>query len=1140
MKQIYKSLILTAVVILQAMASASAQDVTFDLTQGPSPQSKDGVSVAYKWYAEGAHIFNSGNINNQVVITSTKNIVCIKFEGKPQKTGNVIACEGEGTFKFRLNSTSVWEGKATRIVFGGENAQTEYFVKKLHVWFEGTPYNPDTDSSEDEDDKLIGTPLERASAVPVDGMAVKMAIVAARQFQEIVEEYGDWKTQQGYEVEEIYADDYKGGTSTDEEWAQKIQARLRETRPAFILIVGDHYHVPAFSGKTFTDKPYATDYYYTLYADDSTFPNAYIGRFSGHDDEDIKAQMDKTKHMSLLPAHKAGWLKNCLAINNSVGEIASMTTAHEYLVDYFKGIGDAVVTTEAAATNTINNTISEGCAVASYFGHGSTTCFNNSYYNSDADKLTNDGKYPIFLAMTCLTGNFDIGNTKENMCLAEKMQRMPNAGTVAYIGATHESYTSTNILFVKGTTAGGQSYLGFLGSMFPQRKNDRLNQHARTIGEAVAIGSYSATSAGAHWAKGAAEYTELFGDPTYQPYCTTPLTMNVGAPAQATAGHIIKVKAAPDAVVCVSADRTIAAVGLTDSEGCVELKLSKEAAAGAYTLYCSAPGYTDWNRTIALTAFDGQEDKVDENEDGEPSTFNFDDFSRKKVLIEKFTGQQCQYCASDDAILDSYINGGVNLQDKIYELRYYTYTNDQLSMPVEPYDVMRRPWGISGHPAYMVDRHGYGADETYSNCGFTTRAQNIKSTDWVNHRYGLPCYVSLSLDGSTYDPDTKQLKVVVSGKAAKDLPDLRINLFIAQNKIYAYQSGGGSQYEHNGVSRAFLTDNALGDKFEMYEDSTFQIEKTYTIPEKYSNIATDPSQMDIVAFISSWDDYAYPQGPTGKDFEDCEVHNTVSTCIGELPRKAQKPMLPNGLTPVGPPTKRTEITIADGTTYTTTVAKHYDSVTYTRDYEDTNWQALYVPFAINYNEWSEDYEIARVYNYIEYDDDQDGINDRTILVFQKKNAGSTEPNTPYLIRAKVAGEKSLTVEDRTLQPAKINSVDCGSVDYDYTFTGTYTPITDIFTRGYYTLCDGAMRLADSATGTLSPQRWYMEVTPRRGAHATRAQVIQFFVEGEDGVEGIEQLTTPGATYTSYDLQGRYLAAPMKRGIQLVNGRKIVR
>ncbi len=313
-----------------------------------------------------------------------------------------------------------------------------------------------------------------------------------------------------------------------------------------------------------------------------------------------------------------------------------------------------------------------------------------------------------------------------------------------------------------------------------------------------------------------------------------------------------------------------------------------------------------------------------------------------------------------------------------------------------------------------------------------------------------------------------------------------------------------------------------------------------TIPEKYSNIATDPSQMDIVAFISSWDDYAYPQGPTGKDFEDCEVHNTISTCIGELPRKAQKPLLPNGLTPVGPPTKRTEITIADGTTYTTTVAKHYDSVTYTRDYEDTNWQALYVPFAINYDEWSTDYEIARVYNFIEYDDNQDGVNDRAVLVFQKKNAGSTEPNTPYFIRAKVAGEKSLTLENRTLQPAKVNSVDCGSVDYDYTFTGTYTTITDMYTRGYYTLCDGYMKLADSATDVLSPQRWYMEVTPRNGANATRAQVIQFVVAGEDGVEGIEQLTTSGATHTSYDLQGRRLTAPAKRGIQIVNGSKIIR
>ena len=235
-----------------------------------------------------------------------------------------------------------------------------------------------------------------------------------------------------------------------------------------------------------------------------------------------------------------------------------------------------------------------------------------------------------------------------------------------------------------------------------------------------------------------------------------------------------------------------------------------------------------------------------------------------------------------------------------------------------------------------------------------------------------------------------------------------------------------------------------------------------------------------------------------------------------------------------------ELTFADGTDYTATDAQTVGQLTYTRNFKNTNWQALYIPFSLDYEEWCDDFDIARVYNFIDYDDNDDGVFDRTYLVVQKKTSGSTEPNYPYLIRAKETGNKTLTLTDKTLEPAESNSIDCSSVDYIYTFTGSYTPVTDMYANGYYALSGGALNKANSASVVLGAQRWYMELTARGGCYTTRAQSIKIVVDGEDETEGIEAPSSSfkGESPVAYDLMGRGVKGAVK-GISIVNGKKII-
>ena len=235
-----------------------------------------------------------------------------------------------------------------------------------------------------------------------------------------------------------------------------------------------------------------------------------------------------------------------------------------------------------------------------------------------------------------------------------------------------------------------------------------------------------------------------------------------------------------------------------------------------------------------------------------------------------------------------------------------------------------------------------------------------------------------------------------------------------------------------------------------------------------------------------------------------------------------------------------DLTFTDGEAYTATAAKDYGKVTYTRTFDNTNWQALYVPFSMDYEEWSEKYDIAEINNFVEYDDDDNGVYDRTYLVVLKKTSGSTEPNTPYLIRAKETGKHSLVLQNKTLEAAENHSIDCRSVKNEYTFTGTYTTVTDMYANGYYALNGGHLQQPASASVTLSPQRWYMAVTSRTGGSSVKAQTIRILVDGEE-TTGIETSNLLKGGSPAYDLTGRAVStATNVRGITISNGKKVIR
>ena len=235
--------------------------------------------------------------------------------------------------------------------------------------------------------------------------------------------------------------------------------------------------------------------------------------------------------------------------------------------------------------------------------------------------------------------------------------------------------------------------------------------------------------------------------------------------------------------------------------------------------------------------------------------------------------------------------------------------------------------------------------------------------------------------------------------------------------------------------------------------------------------------------------------------------------------------------------------LTDAEKYTNNSQLYDLEVSYTRTFNNTAWQALYIPFSMSYSDWKDDFEVAYINNLRQLDTDDDGVVDKTIMDIVKIKDGSLIPNTPYLIKAKTIGEKTISVSNATLYEAKENSIDCRTTIAEYTFTGTYNdiPASTLIANNYYTMGGGALIMTDGSSG-LKPYRWYMKIEPRSPMYnvSNAAKAITINVVGEEETTGVEELRMINYKSPVYDLNGRKVNENnLKPGIYVKNGKKFV-
>lgn len=219
-------------------------------------------------------------------------------------------------------------------------------------------------------------------------------------------------------------------------------------------------------------------------------------------------------------------------------------------------------------------------------------------------------------------------------------------------------------------------------------------------------------------------------------------------------------------------------------------------------------------------------------------------------------------------------------------------------------------------------------------------------------------------------------------------------------------------------------------------------------------------------------------------------------------------------------------------------------IIYTRPFNNTVWQALYIPFSLSYSDWKDNFEVAYINGIRQLDTDDDGIIDNTIMDIVKIKDGSLIPNTPYLIKAKTTGTKTITLKNATIYKEEEKSIDCSTTIAKYIFTGTYhtIPAATLIENNYYAMGGGSLIMTDG-TSSLKPFRWYFKVEPRSPMYniSESAKSITINVVGEESeTTGIDEQRIVNDKSLIYDLNGRVVNEnTIKPGIYIKNGKKIV-
>ena len=439
---------------------------------------------------------------------------------------------------------------------------------------------------------------------------VKMTVITTETYaaNKTFQDWVVWKKQKG-----IYTTVYT--TATTGTTAANIKSFLRNIYntelPTFVVIVGDTDDVTYSLSSSTTSK--VTDLYYSTTSDSDIYPDVFLSRMPISSTTELESLLNKILTYEQYTMTDPSYLSNVLLIAGSDGTWnprVGQPTINYAADNYFNtahGFTNVYKYLDSY-TNCYNN-MNTGIGFANYTAHGGETGWSGpSFSVSDANNLTNNGKYFWAMGNCCLAANWGYSST----CLAEALLRGANKGAFGYIGSCPETYWWEDYYFGVGATtvtnatpSMSQTQTGSYDGMF---MDDMYN----TLNSVPYLGNVAVTYAHANSYTGSVSdtyYWEAYhtlGDGSVMPYHVNPSANNVSHASTIGIGlNTFTVNADPGSYVSITKDNEILGTAQVDPTGIANVSITPVTSGGDVLIVVTRQQRQPYMQTIQAVSLDG-------------------------------------------------------------------------------------------------------------------------------------------------------------------------------------------------------------------------------------------------------------------------------------------------------------------------------------------------------------------------------------------------------------------------------------------------------------------------------------------------------------------------------------------------------
>ena len=437
---------------------------------------------------------------------------------------------------------------------------------------------------------------------------VKMLIVANRMFDDVIQDWLEWKTMKGIYIDLNFTDEVGSTAAAIKTF---IQNKYAQDAPTFLIIMGDKDQVPASA--TGSQTSCVTDLYYSS-ADGDEFPDMFHSRLSATTKAQMSAMLSKALEYEKYLMPDPSYLNNVLLIageDSGYGVTVGRPTiwyATNYYYNTEHGFDNVYEFSHGTYTNCYSY-LSTGVGFANYTAHGSQTSWAGPEFNvNNVNQLTNEHKYFLAIGNCCQSGDWGYGT-----CFGEAMVRAENKGAYAYIGSCPNTTWYNDYYFGVGATnrADGtmpsyeETTMGLYDAIWSDDAYHTVNSYlfigclAGNAAQALGYQMHSATLY--YW-----QAYHTLGDGSIMPFRVQPIANTVShMPIFPIGISTYQVSADPGSYVAISKDGVLYGVGLVDETGTINVNVDPITSGGDVTICVTAPQRIPYIQTIPAAALEG-------------------------------------------------------------------------------------------------------------------------------------------------------------------------------------------------------------------------------------------------------------------------------------------------------------------------------------------------------------------------------------------------------------------------------------------------------------------------------------------------------------------------------------------------------